>query len=258
MCEPLTAVTIVAPSYRHNVDGATFTGAYANLTLTAVPTPTDATTPITYTWDPVPDSGQGTAEVVYQFDETELGDNTITVTASNACSSGIVDTNTVKVFDLLARGYVWSAINDLADVVDIGHVYAYKRFELLRPDVNDLIKYTIGSDDMIRLWEVQLEFGTAAEDRMEFRDGDKAGILRKWTFVIYGYFGWNDADVSEQIAIAITKAVMNALDDSENLHDGTKFFNADPVQMTAFEPWSQWNEAVHRVTLQQTVSEYLT
>jgi len=236
------------------ISGDTVAETGTAITLTATIDPTGATPPVTYTWSPAPGSGQGTASAVYTFDETELGANTITVTAANSVNS-VQDTHVVTVYDLLARAYICSAVNG---VTNVGNVYCFKRFELLRPDANDLMKYTVGSDEVIRFWEIQFHFGNAVEDRMEFRDGDKAGIRRTWVFVIHGYFGWNDEDVSEQIAISIAKDVMNALDDSEDLHDGSKFFNADPVQLTAFEPWSQWNEAVHRVTLRQTVMEYLT
>jgi predicted outer membrane repeat protein len=45
-------------------------------------TPTDATGPITYTWSPVPQSGQGTQTATYQWDTA--GNYNITVTATNS------------------------------------------------------------------------------------------------------------------------------------------------------------------------------
>ncbi len=244
----MTAITSVT------ISGTSLAETGTPITLTATISPSNATPPITYVWAQSPTSGQRTATAVYTFDETDIGSNSIQVTASNAESS-VSDTHSVNIYDLLARGYVYNAVNSVSNV---GNVEWYKRFELLRPDMNDLIEYEVGGETTIRFWEIQMHQGSAVEDRMEFRAGDKAGIRRTWTFVIYGYFSWNDEDMSELIAMSLIKAVMDALDDSEDLHDGSKFFNADPVQMTAFEPWMIANAAVHRVTLRQTVMEYLT
>ena len=49
--------------------------------FSAVVTPTDTTTPITYTWSPPPDSGQGSATVNYTWGIA--GSQVITLTAEN-------------------------------------------------------------------------------------------------------------------------------------------------------------------------------
>ena len=77
---PLTAVTISGPT-----TGST----NASHIFSATVSPITATTPITYTWSPVPNSGQGTALATYSW--LTDGDKTITITAENM--GGIV-TNT--------------------------------------------------------------------------------------------------------------------------------------------------------------------
>ena len=57
-------------------------------TFAAIVSPPTATTPITYTWSPVPDSGQGTvvlaqSTAVVTFTWVITGDKTITLTAEN-------------------------------------------------------------------------------------------------------------------------------------------------------------------------------
>jgi hypothetical protein len=54
-------------------------------TFTAVVTPSNATTPISYAWSPEPDSGQGTALVEYQWDEP--GVYTLSLAAENVGGS---------------------------------------------------------------------------------------------------------------------------------------------------------------------------
>ena len=72
ICQPLTSVSIAGP-----VSGTVDT-AYA---FTATVAPPAATTPITYTWSPTPDSGQGTA--IARFSWAVTGTQTISVTVSN-------------------------------------------------------------------------------------------------------------------------------------------------------------------------------
>jgi hypothetical protein len=87
---PLTAVTISGP-----ITGAT----YASHTFSATVSPITATIPITYTWLPVPDSGQGTASANYSW--LTDGNKTITVTAENM--GGIVtDTHMISLNTPLA------------------------------------------------------------------------------------------------------------------------------------------------------------
>jgi hypothetical protein len=73
---PLSSVAIDGPAA-----GAVNTG----YTYNAKISPIDAPPPITYTWAPVPGSGQGTAAVTYTW--TTTGSKTISVTAQNAAST---------------------------------------------------------------------------------------------------------------------------------------------------------------------------
>jgi uncharacterized repeat protein (TIGR01451 family) len=83
-CTPLAAVKVggLAQGY---VD--------TSYTFNSVITPTDATPPITYTWTPTPDRGQGTGSAIYAW-STE-GTKTITVTAENCDGSVVSDTHDI-------------------------------------------------------------------------------------------------------------------------------------------------------------------
>jgi hypothetical protein len=63
--------------------------------FTATVVPPTATLPITYTWSPVPESGQGTARVTYTW--TRTGPQTIVVTATNAAGVPMSDTHTITI-----------------------------------------------------------------------------------------------------------------------------------------------------------------
>jgi len=86
-CTPLTGVTINGPTTGYTNTAYTFE---------AVPTPSGASTPITYTWSPAPDSGQGTGSATYTWAAT--GTWTITLTAENCGGSGSgADTHAVAI-----------------------------------------------------------------------------------------------------------------------------------------------------------------
>lgn len=83
--QPLAGVEIAGPTIGH-------TGTLH--TYTAVITPADATTPLTYTWSPEPDSGQGTASAGYQW--ATPGVFSLTLQAEN-CGGPVSDTQWVFV-----------------------------------------------------------------------------------------------------------------------------------------------------------------
>ena len=86
-----------------------------SITFTAHVTPTNASTPITYTWAPAPDLGQDSASAVYTW--TVTGTQTITLTAANCGGSDTVthtitltapSTDTFSIYlPLILKG--WSA-----------------------------------------------------------------------------------------------------------------------------------------------------
>ena len=82
---PLQDVAIVGP-----VSGYTET----SHAFTTVISPTDATAPITYTWAPEPDSGQGKTSAIYQW--TALGTYSITVSARN-CGGTVSETQLIAI-----------------------------------------------------------------------------------------------------------------------------------------------------------------
>jgi len=85
---PLTGVTISGPAYGYvNTD----------YTFLAIPRPVNATRPITYTWSPEPDSGQGTASAGYNWDTP--GMKHIKVTAEN-CGGEFSDSREIAIGSL--------------------------------------------------------------------------------------------------------------------------------------------------------------
>jgi len=75
-CTPLTDVGIAGPL---NVTSTLYIG--TSYTFQAIITPTNATPPITYTWSPEPQTGQGTDTAVYRW--SAPGTYTVTLTAEN-------------------------------------------------------------------------------------------------------------------------------------------------------------------------------
>ena len=88
----------VAPTGVH-IDGPTSGVVDESYTFTATVSPPEATPPITYTWSPLPDSGQGTGVVTYSWNAA--GEWTITVTAENGASTAPV----LGTYDVVIGGY---------------------------------------------------------------------------------------------------------------------------------------------------------
>jgi hypothetical protein len=247
-CIPITAATIT---------GASIVGCNESFTLTATPTPANATAP-TYAWSETGlVSGQGTATAVYNFG-TAYADGTaetITCTLDNACTTGtIAGTKSVTVYDFAARGDVCAIVDGVADA---GAVYCYKRWFGVRSQAIAMFGYELTTSKELRGFDMEL--ASIEEEQAEFITGDVgAGILRKLNFRLFGYFAWSDAEVSEMRAGAIVKAVCLALDNSETLHGGQTYFDTTRAQCTAIEPWMLGGELVHRATIALTVTEFLT
>jgi len=70
-------------------------------TFTTTISPLDASTPISYTWSPEPDSGQDTSVATYSW--ATVGGKTITVTAQNSGGSA-VDTHAITITDIPVTG----------------------------------------------------------------------------------------------------------------------------------------------------------
>ena len=82
---PLTEAAITGPTEGYT--GTTYS-------FSAVITPSDATAPVTYTWMPAPDNGQGTANAGYSWNTT--GPQTITLVAQN-CGGRFTTTHTIVI-----------------------------------------------------------------------------------------------------------------------------------------------------------------
>jgi uncharacterized repeat protein (TIGR01451 family) len=92
-------------------------------TFNAVITPSDATFPVTYTWHPVPDSGQGTSEATYQW--ADPGFVTLTLTAENCDGSFtarhliLVSTETSPINPLTGRTIVYTHTDGLTTTIEV-------------------------------------------------------------------------------------------------------------------------------------------
>jgi hypothetical protein len=70
--------------------------------FTAILTPTDATLPITYTWSPEPESGQGTSQATYRW--SNAGEQAVTLVVNqcggdfNAYHSSIYDSSDYYIY----------------------------------------------------------------------------------------------------------------------------------------------------------------
>ncbi len=91
VCLPLTDARIEGPL---NISGTLYIGGL--YTYAAIITPSDATPPITYTWTPTPETGQGTPSVSYLW--TTPGVRTITLTVEN-CGATITATHTITIVE---------------------------------------------------------------------------------------------------------------------------------------------------------------
>ena len=78
-----------------SIDGPTSGYTGTAYTFTAVITPTDAEVPIAYTWDPTPNSGQGTSSASYTWPAT--GAKTITLTVENCGGTVRTDVHTITI-----------------------------------------------------------------------------------------------------------------------------------------------------------------
>jgi PKD repeat protein len=96
-CEPVTGVSISGPT-----NGVTDT-TYA---FTTAVSPPAATQPITYTWSPVPDSGQTTGTASFSWAIT--GTQTVSVTVSNCDGAGTAgDSHSIAVQAAGAENYIY-------------------------------------------------------------------------------------------------------------------------------------------------------
>lgn len=90
---PANSITLVViPPGGGSVTGVSIGGpitgtAGMDHTFAAAVSPLDVSTPITYTWSPEPDGGQGTSAAIYSW--STMGSKTITVTAANEGGSAV-------------------------------------------------------------------------------------------------------------------------------------------------------------------------
>ncbi len=79
------SIAIAVPLNSATISGDTTGNIGTEYQFTATVDPTDATTPLTYSWSPEPKAGQGTATATYEWAST--GQQTISVTVSNVAGS---------------------------------------------------------------------------------------------------------------------------------------------------------------------------
>jgi PKD repeat protein len=126
-CIGLTGVTIAGPAA-----GLTDTVH----TFTARLSPRNASTaPITYTWSPPPDSGQGTAVATYSW--STLGERTISLTVEN-CDGTASDDHTISIQEflpaylpLVIRGYRYAPDLEVTEIQVVWGVGAVPDYALV-------------------------------------------------------------------------------------------------------------------------------
>ncbi|MBN2007272.1 MAG: hypothetical protein JXA21_28230 [Anaerolineae bacterium] len=127
MLFPLNSITLIVLAPAGGavtgvaIDGPTEGWAGADQKFTALVAPPDASTPITYTWTPAPDSGQGTATVTYNWDTA--GSQTITVTARNFVGGPVTGTHTITIAvpNIPVTGV--EIAGPTSGVVDVGYTF---------------------------------------------------------------------------------------------------------------------------------------
>ncbi len=140
-------------------------------------------------------------------------------------------------------------------VADTGSVYNYKRYaRAVYGEQLDVFQVVENGEETFRGFDIQA--GPIAPERMVFRVTDGGGMLRSHTFYIRGYLSWNDEDESEITAETIAVAVQKALDDSNTLHDGGTYYNAQPAQITTLEGRRFASILVNFIEITQVIQEY--
>ena len=140
----------------------------------------------------------------------------------------------------------------IAAVDGVGQVYDYKRYaRALYGSYLNLFKTDVDGQEVIRGFDI--EAGPVTPERLVFRDGSEAGINNNHTFFIHGYLSWIDANETEKQAEVLALAVKAALDNSDTLHDGQTYYNADPAIITNLEGRRQGNILINYIRIQQNV-----
>lgn len=145
--------------------------------------------------------------------------------------------------------------SDIYDIVNAvagtGNVFSYKRYKRsLYDEQLSIFKTEIDGEDTIRGFDVQA--GPVVGELMDF----SGGTINTHTFLIHGYVTWNDADASETAAENLARAVMQALNDSDTLHDGGTYYHSERAQITALEGRRFMGVLLNYIGITQKVLEY--
>ena len=141
------------------------------------------------------------------------------------------------------------------DVTDIGKTYNRYRFSNDSAALVTLATTTIDGVKQVRAWMVEW-LGIVESERIQMRRDDKTGLLRRHEFKVWGYQGFDDSRSTETIMSALTETVVNALDDSDTLHDGATYYDCT----TATAPMSPvvWAGVLcHRSEITLQVTEFI-
>lgn len=118
----------------------------------------------------------------------------------------------------------------LDSVSDIGQTYDYMKWAMHWSDVLAAFKTTIGGDDVIRGWTMEVRAMPSQSLDWELNQSALATalVVRTYRWVLRGVIGHNDADETEKIAAALAETVMNALDLDPTLHNQTTYYGDTP------------------------------
>lgn len=249
-------VLITAAAITGNTSGAT----NMPYQFVATPTPSDATTPITYTWssDGLV-SGQNMPIATYEW--TTTGTKTVTVTITNWDGAGSASASTTISLCYPMAQYREAEIREdiveiLEGIDDIGQVHDYVRWSVLYPDVRAQTQKTIDGDRRIRVWMVTC-VNVMAEAQAFRIAGTNESVAYTYTYRIRGMFGLKDDDATEKDAMSLALQVIEALHLSDTLHDGKTYMHASLASIDIFEPRMFQNFLAHYVEITQTVTEVI-
>lgn len=140
-------------------------------------------------------------------------------------------------------------------IPDIGIAHDYDRFTADWIKFKERYSSDVDGYTVVRAWDIGYE-GMTPGIPMQFDPGH----TRRHTFVIRGYLGLFDEDGSEKIASKLAETVCNALDNSTELKDKTKYYKSPErlASIRAFMTLVFGDLLCHYIEIETNVTEFIT
>lgn len=152
------------------------------------------------------------------------------------------------------RAHLETIVNSVSD---IGSVYPRQRWAIKWSDILALIKTTIDSTDTIRAWMITC-LGHTDEYVFGELETPNANVLLNRTFNwrIQGFLSFNDSGNTEEPALNLATAVVNALNLASTLHSGTNYVDeTPPASLDVFELRLFGGVLCHYIEISQQLTE---